>query len=140
MEKATELKAQLNSLEARAIQVAYNLQATIPVSSLPASAQEAFLLAHSDLKLLEQLLKTAQHTMNALALQGQGAPQFENEDADLLQGLAVLVSELLDTLFDQFGVSKDFVLPAITRDMVRQLELIETILKRCEDSVALIKA
>lgn len=139
MKTAIELNAQFTGLKARAEQAAYKLQATIPVSNLPTDAQEAFLFAFSDLKLLEQLLETAENTMNAIALQEQ-VPDNESDDADLFSGLADLLSQLVDTLFDQFGVSKDLILPTVTKDMARQLELIETILKRCEDSVAQIKA
>lgn len=138
MTNAIEMKGQFEGLQARAKEAAYGLQAAIPVSNLSDEAQEAFLLAFSDLKLLEHLLETAQSTLNAITL--EESPKAEDNEDDFSSGLSDLVTQLLDILCEQFGVSKNLVLPAVTKDMARQLELIETILKRCEAEVSTIKA
>lgn len=134
---AIEVNAQFEGHQARAKESAYKLQAAIPVSNQSNEAQQAFLLAFSDLKLLEHLLETAQSTVNAIA--SQDAPKAEDDNRNFSSGLSNLLTKIVDAVVEQFGVSEDLILPALMKDVARQLELIETILKRCEESVNLLK-
>ncbi len=136
---STEISARFEELQVRSKETAYKLQAAIPVSNLSSESQQAFLLAFSDLKLLEHLLETAQSTVNAIAL--QDAPEVENDDDNdsFSSGLSNLLSQIVAAVVEQFGVSEDLILPALMKDVARQLELTESILQRCEESVALLK-
>lgn len=142
--QAVDVKAQqvrFTDLKARATAIAYALQATIPVTERSAAAQEAFLLTYNDLQLLEKLLETAQNTLNAFAIaEVDPTAPVEGDVDDLVSGLVEVLGELLEALSDQFGVSNEVVLPAVAKDLVRQLDLVETVVVRAEATVAEITA
>ncbi len=58
------------------------------------------------------------------------------DDSDL----ASLAQAISEVLMEQFGISKDAIMPAILKDLVRQVELVETLVVRVETSAKDIKS
>ena len=131
--KSAELTAKFDALKERATKVALSIQAAVPVTERPLVAQEAFLLILADLKLIEKLFETTNETLNGV---NATVAAEAGDDSDL----ASLAQMLVDALMDQFGVSKDAIMPAILKDLERQLELIETVVVRDEASQKVLEA
>ena len=126
--KSAELKAKFDALKERATAVALSIQAAIPVTERSLAAQEAFLLTMSDLKELEKLFGTVEETFNGVGATFAAEAGDDSEFASLAQALS-------DMLMEQFGVSKEAILPAILKDLTRQLELVEILVIRAETSL-----
>jgi len=82
----------------------------------------------SDLKELEKLFGTVEETFNGVGATFAAEAGDDSEFASLAQALS-------DMLMEQFGVSKEAILPAILKDLTRQLELVEILVIRAETSL-----
>jgi hypothetical protein len=131
------LQVKFTDLKERATAVAHVLQGALPMTGRPLPAQEAFLLTLSDLKLLEKLLETAESTFNGIALQ---TADPANKPDGIVGELVELAEGLVEAIMDQFGIDKDAIAPAIIKDVVRQIELLETVVVRAEASAAQLAA
>jgi hypothetical protein len=136
---ATQLKSRYDDLKNRGTQVALAIQAAIPVKDRTPAAQEAFLFVVSDLKVIEPLIEMAQGTLNAIALDEADPEQIE-QAGGLAKILAELTQQLEEALEEQFGVSKAVVMPTVYKDLGRQLDLIEVLVKRAEADLATFNA
>ena len=125
--KAAEFKAKFEALKERATTVALSVQAAVPVTERPLAAQEAFLLTFADLKLVETLLEKGGE-----ALKGVDASVAAEAGEDSL--LASLAERIADAMMEEFGVAKQAIMPAILKDLDRQLVLIESVVVRMEAS------
>jgi hypothetical protein len=133
------LKTKYEALKDRANKIAEALQAAVPLTGRPQSAQEAFMLTYSDFTLLQHLFKTAQETINGINLSQASPDQLEKAD-EIFTELADLAKELIESVVEQFGISENFVMPSVFKDLVRQVDLIEFIVTRAEAGVAVLTA
>jgi hypothetical protein len=127
------LQTKFTDLKDRSTAIAHVLQGALPMTGRPLPAQEAFLLTLADLKLLEKLLETAESTFNGIALQ---AVDPDQKPDGIVGDLVELAEELVEAVMDQFGIDKAAIAPAIIKDVVRQIELLETVVVRAEASAA----
>lgn len=133
-----ELKAKYDELKERATKVALTIQSAIPVNQLTLEAQQAFLLTLSDLQLFDSLAQRCENTFNAIAFE-KASPEEIEQAGGLAGTLVALAVQLVDGLMEQFGVAEEAILPAVSADLVRQMDLIETIVARAESSVSKLK-
>jgi hypothetical protein len=54
--------------------------------------------------------------------------------------MAELCQDLIEAVVDQFGVSRDIVMPTCLLTLVRELDMVETVVVRMEKGVAEINA
>jgi hypothetical protein len=133
------MKAQFDDFTARGNKAGETLQAAIPLTGRPLPAQEAFLFALADIKLLQHLMETVQNTFNGINLQA-ATPEQLAEGGDFAQSLAELAGEMIEAMVENFGLSKEIIMPTCIKDLARDLALVETIIVRLEASVAIIAA
>ena len=92
------MKAQFDDFTARGNKAGETLQAAIPLTGRPLPAQEAFLFALADIKLLQHLMETVQNTFNGINLQA-ATPEQLAEGGDFAQSLAELAGEMSGHMF-----------------------------------------
>lgn len=133
------LKSKFDALKERCVEVATSIQAAIPLTDRPQASQEAFFLAFADLKLLEELTDTAVNTFKCINLE-EASPETIQEPSGLLAALTYFAEGIIDMVVEGYGLSKEFVMPAIIKDLERQINLIETLVVRAEASLAAMDA
>lgn len=128
---ATELQARFEALQARGQTLGETLQGLAPLTDASQAQQEAFLLAYSDLKLLQKLFQGAQEAANGINILHASKEEIEAAGG-IVADIAELAKEVLETMIEQLGVGEAAVRAAIVTDFGRTLDLIETVTARAE--------
>lgn len=114
----TKLKTRRDALASRIEKIDESVNEILPVTDEPLMVQQAFLLTVADLHFLEDLLTAIDKSFYAIELAEFGK-----------------LEEPMELVVERWGVSRDIVVLSIMKDLARNIELTETVVRRAEASL-----
>lgn len=120
-------------LKARVASLAVSVQGALPLQGVTATQQEAFLLTFADLKKLELLLPFTEEVISTLPL----APinkKAKGHANGFFGALLELAAEAAEAAREQMGVDGQVFFETMIKDLDRQVELLEGLVDRAEDT------